>query len=499
MNEVGKFNITHTDKPANENVIVVFSPSNNVINYTYELYKDNVLINKPILNSVETKIILQETGVYKIKVIGTLNDKSVKELSSGYYIIDKEAPEIIVKTENLEIRSAEKEKISENVEAIDNYDGNVSNQIKTNIDTLNLKTNQNQKLVYTIVDRAGNKTNKEINLKIIGNTDMTFLIKSALIVFILLVSYLTVKFLNAIKLEKRIEPFTLKPIKNKKESLSEKLIKKYKKITNMISKNFEKSVIASKYSKKLEKFLPVTNIHASANDIFAGKIIIAFGFVIIAIITQALKLKTLQGYEIILIFTVGFFVLDILYFIKYKVFRWKLESDFIAAVTIMNNAFKSGRSITQAIDIVSNELKGTMGKEFNKMSLELLYGLGIDVVFKRFAKRIDLEEANYLTASLTILNKTGGDIIKVFDSIERSMFDKRKLRLELASLTSGSKIVVTVLLGMPFFFCLVINMINPEYFVPFFNTSIGIILLIFMIIYYIIFVVVVRKVMKVVI
>ena len=165
----------------------------------------------------------------------------------------------------------------------------------------------------------------------------------------------------------------------------------------------------------------------------------------------------------------------------------------------MNNAFKSGRSIIQAIDIVSHELKGKVGEEFERMSLELLYGLGIDVVFKRFAKRINLEEASYLTASLTILNKTGGDIIKVFDTIERNMFDKRKLRLELSSLTSGSRIVVTVLLGMPFFFVLVINVINPEYFIPFFTTTVGIILLIFMIIYYIIFVVVVRKIMKVVI
>ena len=81
--------------------------------------------------------------------------------------------------------------------------------------------------------------------------------------------------------------------------------------------------------------------------------------------------------------------------------------------------------------------------------------------------------------------------------------DKRllpdKLRLELASLTSGSKIVVGVLLGMPFLFVLVISIINPGYFMPFFNTNIGLILLIFMLIYYIIFVVVVRKIMKVVI
>ena len=133
------------------------------------------------------------------------------------------------------------------------------------------------------------------------------------------------------------------------------------------------------------------------------------------------------------------------------------------------------------------------------MSLELLYGLSISDVFKRFAHRIDLEEASYLTASLSILNKTGGNITEVFSSIERSLFDKRKLRLELKSLTSGSKLVVFVLIGIPFFFVFVVSLINPDYFMPFINTSIGNILLLFMILYYIIFVIFVRKVMKVVI
>ena len=55
------------------------------------------------------------------------------------------------------------------------------------------------------------------------------------------------------------------------------------------------------------------------------------------------------------VFVLGFFVLDIYLFAKYKMFRWSLESDFTAAITIMNNSFKSGRSITQAIEIVGEE------------------------------------------------------------------------------------------------------------------------------------------------
>ncbi|MBR3198606.1 MAG: type II secretion system F family protein [Bacilli bacterium] len=497
MNEVGNFNIAYTKTPTNKNINVVFSPSNNVKYYSYEIYKNNIKINTSNNFNQKTAINLNETGVYQIKINALLNDETTKKTTSGFYIIDKEAPEIEVKNEVLEINKNEISKISENVQAKDNFDGNLSNQVK--FDTTGLKSNKIQKLTYTVVDRAGNETSKQISVKLITQTPYTYIMPCLFAIAIIILTALIVKIQKALKIEKRIEPYTLKPVNNNKLSISEKAINKYQQILKTINKSFEKSEIAKKYAKSLNKYIPVSKLHTSGMDIFSGKLIMAFILVIIAIILQAIRFKFLAGYEITLIFTFGFFVLDILYFIKYKIFRWQVESDFIAAITIMNNAFKSGKSITQAIDIVSNEITGTVGEEFKRMSLELLYGLELEVVFKRFAKRIDLEEANYLTASLTILNKTGGDIIKVFDSIERNMFDKRKLRLELASLTSGSKIVVSVLLGMPFFFVLVINLINHEYFIPFLTTNIGVILLIIMIIYYIIFVVVVRKIMKVVI
>ena len=500
MMEVGKFNINNLNKPVNKTLTVVFSPYQNVKTFTYEIYKNNKLITSsvPSVNK-SVSIVLNETGEYIIKINATFQDGTTSTLSSNKYIIDKEKPEIIINESSLNIKTNEIDKIIKNASAKDNLDKNVNSKIKTNINSLNKKIDKTQKLIYTVEDSAGNINSKEININFIQNNSYMFIIQSIIVSITLIILYFINKYRKALKLEKRIEPFTVKSLKESELSLSEKLIKKYQNITKKISKNFDKSIFVKKYSKKLEKYLPVTNIHKTVNDIFAGKIITAFIFVIIAFIIQLFRFKLLEFYEIILIFTFGFFVLDILYFIKYKVFRWKLESDFIAAITIMNNAFKSGRSITQAIETVSEELSGTMGREFNKMSLELLYGLELEVVFKRFAQRINLEEASYLTASLTILNKTGGDIIKVFDSIERNMFDKRKLRLELASLTSGSKIVVGVLLGMPFFFCLVICLINPDYFIPFFTTTIGIILLIFMLIYYIIFIVVVRKIMKVVI
>ena len=220
-------------------------------------------------------------------------------------------------------------------------------------------------------------------------------------------------------------------------------------------------------------------------------------FVIVAVFAKTLQFEVLQMYEVFIPFVFGYVLPDILFITKYNLHRTRIENDLLQAIIIMNNAFKSGRSITQAIELVTKELDGPIAEEFKKMHLEISFGLSVDVVFKRFSERIQLEEVTYLTASLSILNKTGGNIIKVFDSIEKTLFNKKKLKLELLSLTGSSKIIVYMLIGIPILFVVFISMISPTYFVPLISTPIGWIITGLILIIYIVYIVCVQKIMKV--
>ena len=80
----------------------------------------------------------------------------------------------------------------------------------------------------------------------------------------------------------------------------------------------------------------------------------------------------------------------------------------------MNNSFKAGSNVTKAVETVIDELDGPIKDEFRKIYIDINYGLSLDVVFNRFYERVKLEDAQYLTSSLSLLNKTGGNIVKVF-------------------------------------------------------------------------------------
>lgn len=497
MGENSNFSIEASELPTNDDINVLFSPSSLATSYTYTIYKnDEVYETNNVLGNQSTNITLKDTGTYQI-IVEVSENNQVNTLESGFYLIDKEAPVLNVGTEKVEIGQGEDYQFD--VKATDNFDGDITDNITSNIDDLNFNEIGHHKLTYTVSDEAGNISSKTIDVNVVTNNTTLLLVQAILIILLLFVVLVFLKFKKTLNLEKRIEPYALSSKNGKKWVLMDFFVSKYIKLNHKIANVLKKSVFATRYAKRLEKYVVVSEKHKNGLEILSLKVLTALLLVIVAFVSNVIQMQFMPLYEVGVPLLVGFFIPDAVYFIKYKTYRRALENDLLTAIIIMNNAFKSGRNISQAIEIVSEELDGLIAKEFKKMSLELSYGLDIDVIFKRFAKRVDIEEVNYLTASLTVLNKTGGNIIEVFSSIEKTMFNKKKLRLELASLTGSSRIIVYVLLGIPFFFIIVISLLNPSYFLPFVTTDLGLVLLGIMIVYYILFIIVVRKIMKVVI
>ena len=118
----------------------------------------------------------------------------------------------------------------------------------------------------------------------------------------------------------------------------------------------------------------------------------------------------------------------------------------------------------------------------------------LNIVFKRFADRVKNDEIKYMSASLTILNKTGGNIVKVFNSIEKGFFDRQKLKDELDSSLALSNMVYKVLVCLPILMILIIYILNPTYFNPLFTTLIGRIIIVISIIIYISYIIIVKKI-----
>lgn len=323
-----------------------------------------------------------------------------------------------------------------------------------------------------------------------------------LIVFIqimlafLLIAIITVllRVNSAFKLEKRISRYSVRyNDSNSNVSIFDKVWSWYKFFVKRQRKKMRKlfPTLINRYDKY------VSSEEVKAADYITHKFVVAIIFVILTIVGMAIQGKFVTLLQLLISFVIGFFILDIGLIIQNRINRKKIENDMLKAIIVMNNAFKSGKSTIQAVEIASKKLTGPIGYEFKKIYQEMKYGLSVDAVFDRFSKRVKIESAEYLSSSLTILNKTGGNIIAVFDSIEKTLFDKKKLEEELKNLTTVSKLVIKILTFVPVLFVFIIYMLDMDYFKPFFESTLGYILMLIIFLMFLIYAYLLNRIVKV--
>jgi len=328
------------------------------------------------------------------------------------------------------------------------------------------------------------------------NIDALNIVQVLIILSLFMVIILLARQNISIKYERRIGRYSIDPINHKFNSLFDNVKKRYDKLIIKLRKPLSKSGIIKILSKKYEKY-EIYGERKKSIDYVINKILIGFMFVLLVIFAEVLQGQLIGGWELILYFILGYYILD-LYLIYIKKRRIKLiKEQMLRAIIIMNNAFKSGKSTLQAVEIASKELSEPINHEFEKMYKDMKYGLAVDTVFERFSKRIDIEEARYVSSSLTILNKTGGNIVKVFSSIEKTLFSKKKLNEELKNLTASSNMIVKLLLVVPIIFVGIIYLLNPTYFSPLFSSPLGYMIIILIILMFIVYVWFLQKIMKV--
>jgi len=321
----------------------------------------------------------------------------------------------------------------------------------------------------------------------------SILIIILILIFIVLALLILIYKLNRmIILEKRISRYSLKRLTLDDVSISDKILIKYKKTIN----KFNKNKFLKKISLRYDRYLYGSD-NSNAIIFIINKLIIALIFILLIIISNTIRGKVISFGMFIFCFIIGYYIYDVYLVYSLKVRKRKIKNDMLRAVIVMNNAFKVGKSILQAVNIVSKTLPRPISIEFKKIHQDMSYGLSADVAFSRFAKRVNLEEASFVASSLTILSKTGGNIVNVFSSIERTLFDKKKLESDLKNSTAASNLVVKFLMIVPIIFILLIYMVSPNYFDPLFESILGYFIIGIIIIMLAIYLYLLNKIMKV--
>lgn len=321
---------------------------------------------------------------------------------------------------------------------------------------------------------------------------LNVLIKFIFILCLIWIIYYTIRLNRTLKLSNKINKYTIKN-NNNTTSLGDSLLKLYLNIKQSIIKVLEKSVYFKNKAKKFNKY---SYKDYNGLSIIATKFCISIGSGILYVLYSLFE-NNFNFMFLILIMFLSYYAYNIILNIAYKKRTKHIEQDLLKAVVIMNNAFKSGYNITQAVDMVVKDLSGPIKEEFSKISYDLEYGLDLKDVFDRFYERAKIEDIKYITSTLSLLNLTGGNLVGVFTNIENSFTNNKRLKDELNSMTASSKLVYYCLLTMPILLTGILLLISPDYFAPLLTTPFGYLIILLIIILYISYILIIKRILRI--
>ena len=335
------FNLWETKTPTNEDVQVVFTPASNVLKYQYQVIQDGKTSDPiPVNNNRPVTITMTDTGKYQIRIF-TETATETREIASGIYQIDKEAPVLDVGESLIQMEEGSTLKPLEGIQAYDEQDGDLLKQVVTNYEDLDFTTLGIKDLVYTVSDSAGNTVTKTVHVQVIEN-NQNILFATQIGIFIILLGILCsiLYYRRSVRLEKRISRYSVEPLQDNSLSVLDNMEIRYDRLNHKIGNLLSKSVFCTKYAKRYEKYLGILDKkYSRVMDIVATKFIMGILFLGIAIFSKTIQYEVLHVYEWIFPFLVGFIFPNLIYEYKYRAYRNRLENDLLQAIIIMNNAF----------------------------------------------------------------------------------------------------------------------------------------------------------------
>ena len=166
-------------------------------------------------------------------------------------------------------------------------------------------------------------------------------------------------------------------------------------------------------------------------------------------------------------------------FVKFKKSqRVALLSEEIGeSLTGMSNSLRAGYSFQQAMDSVSKETKGPLGKEYRRTLREINLGVTTEQALQNLINRVQNEDLELMISSVLIQRSIGGNLAEMFDKIADTIRQRIRMKGEVRVLTAQGRVSSWIIGLMPVFLIMVISMINPGYLGFFFETTLGMALL----------------------
>ncbi|NIL97105.1 MAG: hypothetical protein GTO62_08200 [Planctomycetales bacterium] len=133
------------------------------------------------------------------------------------------------------------------------------------------------------------------------------------------------------------------------------------------------------------------------------------------------------------------------------------------AFELMARVLRSGQTISQAIQAVSQEFSPPISLEFLYCYEQMNLGLEAETAMRHLGRRTGVLEIKIFVLAVLVHRQTGGNLAELLDKLGGVVRERFRIQGMIQSLTAQGRLQAAILLSLPPFMFVLLMTIHPEY------------------------------------
>jgi len=141
----------------------------------------------------------------------------------------------------------------------------------------------------------------------------------------------------------------------------------------------------------------------------------------------------------------------------------KFEEQLPEALDLMSRALMAGHPFNETLKMVSDEMSDPIAGEFERVFLDINYGIPLKTAFMGLLSRVPTISLNTLVIAILVQNESGGRIAEILQKISEVIRSRFRLNRKVRTLSAEGRMSAWILTLLPFVLALVISITTPSY------------------------------------
>lgn len=149
--------------------------------------------------------------------------------------------------------------------------------------------------------------------------------------------------------------------------------------------------------------------------------------------------------------------------------RDQMRAQLPDAFSLIASSVASGHTVLRSIQLLREEMDGPLAGELDRAVAEVALGSNLVDALDRMAVRVEIDDLRWAVQAVRIQQTTGGQLAEILRTLADLMRAREDVHREVRVLSAEGRFSAYVLMVLPFFVALCMEVVSPSYLRPLFR------------------------------